>query len=278
MSKLKKLFLELVHNPPAEVVKAQQELLARADRRAELASNGIVPASLDVVVAGSGFLSLYYLGVQTVVSRIKGTKCERFSGASSGAQAPLELLLTGEAATLNSYLVHGYLCGDQWLGSAMLSADSHWKALGADMMEKHASELNKLDGKCFVSVTRWTRRGPKNHLYSQWSAMGPKLAAEAFYATGTALTKCDGYWCSDGGAPLNEPLFSDAPPGRGTLIVRPTRSGLPMRMACGYSFEQAIKAIELGQDDAVAMLLRDPPPAALGLYDQARTPDLPPDP
>ena len=107
MSSLKRRFLELVHNPPAEVVKAQQELLARADRRAELASNGIVPASLDVVVAGSGFLSLYYLGVQTVVSRIKGTKCERFSGASSGAQAPLELLLTGEAATLNSYLVHG---------------------------------------------------------------------------------------------------------------------------------------------------------------------------
>jgi hypothetical protein len=189
-------FLDAVRSPPTDVVAVRQRLLSRAERLAETVPRAAVPPAVDVVVAGSGFLSVYYLGVHSVLSRL--TDCKRFAGASSGAQAPFQLLLAGEAATLDSYLCHGLLFGRQWLGPAMFSADQNWKALSAELVSRHAHELPKLDGRCVVSVTRWTRGGPRNVLYTEWSGQ-QQLATEAFYATGTALTRCGGYWCSDGG-------------------------------------------------------------------------------
>jgi len=256
-------FLDAVRSPPTDVVAVRQRLLSRAERLAETVPRAAVPPAVDVVVAGSGFLSVYYLGVHSVLSRL--TDCKRFAGASSGAQAPFQLLLAGEAATLDSYLCHGLLFGRQWLGPAMFSADQNWKALSAELVSRHAHELPKLDGRCVVSVTRWTRGGPRNVLYTEWSGQ-QQLATEAFYATGTALTRCGGYWCSDGGMTNNEPVFADAPE-RAQLVVRPTRSGLPMRMVVGYTLEQCVEAFERGQDDAVRLFERDgsgaPAPRAL---------------
>ena len=196
-------FREALRNPPPAVDAALEALLARASRVAASVPEAGRPDTLDVVVAGSGFLSLYFLGVNSILTRISSVK--RYSGASSGAQAPFQLLLTGERATLTSYLVHGYLCGTQWLGSAMLSADRHWRALGADIVEAHTHELASLDDRCFVSVTHLFHG---NAVYSQFSN-NPELAKEAFYATGTLLATCNGRWSTDGGVTRNEPYFSE---------------------------------------------------------------------
>mmetsp|Transcript_27826 Transcript_27826/g.46293 ORF Transcript_27826/g.46293 Transcript_27826/m.46293 type:complete len:276 (+) Transcript_27826:177-1004(+) len=239
-------FRECLHDPPAVVNAAVDSLLARADRVAASIPEAGRPDELDVVVAGSGFLSLYFLGVNTVLTRISNVK--RYAGASSGAQAPFQLLLTGERPTLTSYLVHGYLCSGQWLPSAMLSADKHWRALGNDIIDANKHELGSLDGKCFVSVTHIFHG---NAVYSRFSD-NPELAKEAFYATGTLLTSCNGMWSTDGGVTRNEPIFSEPQEGgtRQQLVVRPVRASLPMRMAVGYTLEQAVHAIKYGQDDA----------------------------
>ena len=250
---MQKRFLDAIHNPSPDVVSLRQRLIARAEEKVASiqTEQTLSKGGVDVIVAGSGFLSTYFLGVYTVLSRV--TELKRFAGASSGAQAPFQLLLTGEAETLTSYLTHGQLCGKEWLGPAMLSADRNWKALAKDLITRHGESLSKLDGTCSVSVTQLTWRGPRNKLYSHWSH-DPRLCEEAFYATGTALAKCDGFWCTDGGLTNNEPEFADRPEGRATLLVRPSRSGLPMRMAVGYDLKQCQAAIERGQDDALRLL------------------------
>lgn len=42
---------------------------------------------------------------------------------------------------------------------------------------------------------------------------------------------------------------------RPTLVVDPTKSGCPLTMACRYSLDQAVAAIERGQDDGARLLL-----------------------
>ena len=250
-------FLDAVHKPVQHVVEARRSLITRAEERAaavKLSAATRIPAAIDVVVAGSGFLSLYYLGVHSVISRL--SDCKRYAGASSGAQAPFQLVLAGEEATLDAYLTHGLLHGHEWLASAMFSADQNWKALGSHLVDTHRANLSRLDSVCYVSVSRWTLRGLRNKLYSQWSSCAPEVPAQAFYATGTALAKCDGYYCTDGGVTNNLPVFSDAPD-RPQLLVRPFKSGLPSRMAVGYTLDQAVDAIRRGQDDAVSFFEED---------------------
>ena len=130
-------------------------------------------------------------------------------------------------------------------------ADRHWKALSVHLVEEHAASLHRLDDTVFVSVSEFTRRGLRNALYSRWSS-APSLAQEAFYATGTLLTRCNGSWATDGGVTNNTPRFGDGL--RPALQVSPTKAGLPMSMVVRYSLAQAIDAIELGQRDAAAWL------------------------
>ena len=101
---------------------------------------------------------------------------------------------------------------------------------------------------------------PHNVVYSQYSS-DPKLAAEIFYATGTLLTKCNGRWATDGGVSNNKPRFDDG--ARPALLVEPTSAGLPLSMAMRYTLQQAVDAVEKGQDDAASLFLA--PTAADGV-------------
>lgn len=125
--------------------------------------------------SAAGFLSLYFLGVHSVLSRL--TRCARFAGASSGGQAPLELLLAGEAATLDAYLAHGAVCGQATAVRAVWAADRHWRAWGDALVEAHADRLPEIDGVCYVSVTHLGWRGVTNTVYSRFGG-NPTLAKE----------------------------------------------------------------------------------------------------
>ena len=115
----------------------------------------------------------------------------------------------------------------------------------------------------FVSVTHWGSgwKGVRNRNYSSFSG-DPTLAREAFYATGAPLTKCNGYWSSDGGVTDNEPKFTDTAD-RPQLIIRPMKAGLPLRCAVQYTLEEGMRMIEKGQDDAAR------------LFDEARVESIP---
>lgn len=207
-------------------------------------------------------MSLYFLGVHTVLSALQAagkTALRRYAGASSGAQTPFELVLAGEDATLDTYLSHGLLA-DRYAPSAgfiqsMYNADRHWHAYAEHLMDTHGQQLSKLDERVFVSVSVIGWSGLRNALYSTWSERGAAFAKEAFYATGTLLTKCDGRWCTDGGVTNNTPTFTDG--ARPQLLVKPTSSGLPLSRAVRFSFAEAIEAIERGQDDAIEFFGRD---------------------
>lgn len=244
-------------SPPPAVVDARKRLLARAEQLVrDNTPTRAVPANLDVVVAGSGFLSLYFLGVHSVLAameRAGHTSLHRFAGASSGAQTPFEIKLTGEEHTLDCYLANGLLQDEHpvSLVGAAIRADRHWRAFGEHIFATYGEHLSRCDGRCFMSVTFPFSR-PFNVLYSDFSS-DPKRAAEAFYATGTLLTKCDGRWATDGGVSNNKPRFGDG--ARPSLLVDPTRAGLPLSMAARYSLAQAVDAVERGQEDAASLFL-----------------------
>ena len=259
LSAVQESFVAAIRSPPPEVIAARRRLVERAEHLAsKFEANAAaacgdaganLPAELDVVVAGSGFLSNYFLGVYSIVSRLS-TKLVRFSGASSGAQTAFQCLLTGEDEAIDSHLCYGHLHGRESIVRQMYTSDRCWKAVASDVVSRHANNLPALDGRMFVSVTQLRLPRPKNVLYSDFSA-SPTLAAEVFYATGAPMCTCDGHWpCTDGGATLNEPRFADG--ARPMLLVRPTKSGLPLRMAVGFDMEQGVRAIEAGQDAAAA--------------------------
>jgi len=253
-------WLGYVADPPAECVYERRRLMSRAAGLASEAARE-VPSELDIVVAGSGFLSLYFLGVHSVLSALQTegrTQLKRYAGASSGAQTSFEIVLSGEEATIDTYLSHGLLA-DRHASSAGLlqsawNADKHWRAYGDHLVDMHADKLVALDGRVFVSISKLRWNGLHNAMYSSWSSRGSTFAKQAFYATGTLLTHCDGCWCTDGGVTNNTPLFEDG--SRAQLLVRPSSSGLPLTMAMRFSFAQAVEAMERGQDDAIA-LFRD---------------------
>ena len=127
---------------------------------------------------------------------------------------------------------------------AIYYADSHWKALSTVLSQ--SGGLSRLDGKMYVSVTQLHGLRPRNRIISSFATA--QLAAEAFYATGTLWTTCDGRWSTDGGVSNGCPYFDDGE--RRALVVRPMKSGLPMKMAAKFSFDEGVAAIERGQDDA----------------------------
>ena len=93
-------------DPPPEVAAERTRLLERAatlvadlkpqtwTRRGDAPSE--TPEPVDCSLEGSGFLSLYYLGVHSVASRC--VRIVRYAGASSGAQAPFQQLWVNRGA------------------------------------------------------------------------------------------------------------------------------------------------------------------------------------
>jgi hypothetical protein len=248
---------------PEKTRSTYSELVARAAACAEQASKnprllGLDSADgidVDVVVQGSGFLSNYFLGVHTVLSRIPSLRLHRYAGASSGAQVPYQILLDGEANAVQSYLAYGELLDTfthkLGLMGAMANADHDWHAYGKAMILRNSENLKRLQGRMFVSLTKWTVTGPAHMQVSDFTDI--KHAKSAFYATGTALHKVDGQYVSDGGGPGNQcPVFQDGI--RHQIVVQPVNAGISMSQVVRYSFQDAVAAIQKGQDDALRFL------------------------
>ena len=150
----------------------------------------------------------------------------RYAGASSGAQAPFQQLLQGEAQTIDTHLAHGLLCDRAKLGllRAIYYADAHWKALAGVLSARSAN--SQLDGKMFVSVTQFHALRPRNR----------PLRVSHGAARGRSLLR-DGHRLDDVRRPVGDGrrrderllLFDDG--ARRALVVRPMKAGLSMRMA-----------------------------------------------
>ncbi|KAJ1451255.1 hypothetical protein M885DRAFT_530151 [Pelagophyceae sp. CCMP2097] len=213
-------------------------------------------AAFDVRIAGSGFLSLYFLGAYTILDGA----CElaRFAGASSGAQMPMELILLGTSRALDVYYANALLqeaAPCRTLAGGAWRADAHWKDL-ADHLFEAGGAASKLSGRCFAAVTRLTLRGPRGKLYGEYPS--DDVARSVFYATGTLLTKVEGYYCTDGGVVDACP---DLPPTEaaeghlGQLICRPTKlAGVSLSRAVRFTAAEATEVVNQGQDDICELI------------------------
>ena len=254
---------------PSEAVAARTALLERAASIAPKFRPPSFPAEIDVVVAGSGFLALYYLGVQMVLSALEVKQqltTHRYAGASSGAQTPFQLILSGLESTLDTHLALGLLyerfAPSAWQLTAVSYNDKLWNIVLRDhMLAKHQEHLGRLDDRVFVSVAQLHWWGPKHVRYSKFSpaATGdadasavPSVTREAFHATGTALTRCEGYLATDGGMVAMCPSFEDRR--HAQLLVKPLKAGLSLLLVNKFTLAAAVAAIERGQDDAVAFI------------------------
>ena len=268
---------------PASVAAAADALITKADA---LVRANTLPADFDVVVAGAGFCSLYFVGVHAVLSRA-GAAPARYAGASSGAMTPMELLVLGERRLLELYLANGAIYDEHPANVVSLAcrADRFWWALSETLFAEERAPAFDSGGdanrKCLVGARgksstgestrpsrgsrgprpasrdaparrRPTRRrsGPANVVYSAYPTL--EFAKRVFMSTGTALTSLEGYYVTDGGVTNGCPLFEDAK--RPQLVVRPMKSGLPTSMAVGYGLAQGVAAVELGMADAAAFL------------------------
>eukprot|EP00808_Paulinella_micropora_P017858 g46446.t1 len=254
----------------AAVLAARAQRLASAwlSREEQLEQKGVAarrffPRDVDMVVSGSGFKALYYLGVMQVLESLVARgrlTFHRFAGGSSGAQTPCQILMTNLTNTVEVHLAYGLLCQRYTPGQNFarggLNTERNWKQLTDWLFTRHKGRLRELDGRMFlsVSVLRWN--GPQHVQHSQYSGQ-EELSRQAFYATGTVLAKYGPHWATDGGVSQFIPLFptKDAP--RSQMVVQPLLSKqVPLSMVFHYNIEQALRAMWQGQDDIAAFLDR----------------------
>ena len=252
----------LLNEPSPSAVKARTALVARAEHLM-LGIPGLQEKlSLDVVVAGCGFQALHYLGVYSILSRLEARGCltlHRFSGASSGAKLPIHLLLAGEALTLDHHLAYGELSVRRGMSSlySAIRNDRCARVTTDFLLKRFERRLLLLDDRAHVCIAQHTLFGPRRVVINKFTDDSISVVQQRFrellHATGTLLTRVDGYgFCSDGGLAGNSPHFDDSV--RDQLVCDPRKSGLPTSMVFSYSPEDAVRAIELGQDDTISFL------------------------
>ena len=255
---------QLLEQPSPSAIKARKELLARADQLVHDLPDGEKVAeklSLDVVVVGCGFKVLHFIGVFSILSRLEARGCltmHRILGASSGAKAPVHLLLAGEALTLDHHLSYGEMSVRRGLSSlrAALRNDRCACVTTDFLLERFERRLPQLDDKAHILIAQHTLFGPRSVCVNTFTDDSIQVVRqrlrELLYATGTLLTRVEGYGlCSDGCLAGSSHRFDDDV--RDQLVCDPRKSGLPSSMVFAYSPEEAIHAIECGQDDAIAL-------------------------
>lgn len=222
------------------------ELLHRS-RRTDLTMN----IEMDVVVGASGFMALYYLGVLSVLQEVGGLRIARVAGASSGAMMPMEIAVLGIERAMDLYLAYGKLQSENSASFAVSAwrADRHWKQWANELFQEESARV-AVSGTVHASVTRLTWRGFRNVIYSDYPTLD--LARSVYYATGTGITSCDGYYCTDGGVTLAVPVFKDQK--RPQLVVRPGKCGLSRNAIARFDHRDLEDFVKLGQDDTVAFL------------------------
>ena len=134
----------LLRSTPQEVVERRSGLTSRAQGLAAACTCANLPPELDVVIAGSGFMGLYYLGVQSLLTALEETgrvRLRRYAGASSGAQLPFQILLTDLPSTIDCYLSYGVLCEREptSLVRAVPKTDAEWVDTAEWLFAEHAA-------------------------------------------------------------------------------------------------------------------------------------------
>jgi len=136
------------------------------------------------------------------------------------------------------------------------SAESSLSSSSSDASSSSSSSSSweLVEGRVYASVTRLgLTSGATNVIYSEYGSQ--RRARDAYYATGTGLTRIDGFCATDGGVTNNLPLFGDKL--RPQLLVR-TKGLAAIRddMIARFSLADVDATVRLGQDDCVAFLER----------------------
>ena len=156
-----------------------------------------LPHEIDVIVAGSGFKCLYFLGVHQVLARLEmqgRVKIRRYAGASSGAQTPFQIVLYGEPGVIDRHLAYGILC-DKYIPNAgtvhqVRCMKRHWMQWQDWMFGEYSTNLTRVDGRVFVSVSILRRRGLQHRAISHWST-DDDISYSAVSSSSTAMTHSD---------------------------------------------------------------------------------------
>ena len=249
----------MLNNPPAKAVQEYDDLALRAAVLVSRITELKVTGEIDMVCSGGGDYDAYYLGVAMVASRVeaakKGLVIPRYAGASAGGQAPFEMSLKGENATILARLSYGVLTEENpnhysSVAVATLLQQHHWRLMASWQTTKYGERYPSLNGIVFLALSCLD---PLPKLVKVSNFSDPVKAEHAFLGTGSVYESYDGMPCSDGGAESGKkmtPLFQDGL--RPQMIVD--------LMAChGYSpfrikSSEYIKGIQKGQDEMAAFL------------------------
>ena len=256
---------------PQRAVDMRNTLASRADSLVEglssssssiAASNFTLPADIDVVCSGGGFLDFYYMGVAQILSRLetktKATRVHRYAGASAGGMTPFQWALSGENSTVDLHFAFGIIQEDWpetfgFLPTAAYYGDHLYRIMAPWMLKKAGmAGVSALDDKVFLALSCLDPL-PKLVKVSNYTSLDQ--AEHAFMGTGTIAETYDGMLCSDGGAESGKkmtPLFQDK--ARPQLIVDLMETGFPISMVSQFNVTSGAALVKKGQDEMVAFL------------------------
>lgn len=254
-------YMAWLDEPPCEAVAAANTLTAKADALAATLKGEDLKTlgDVDVVVAGSSYLDRYYVGFEMVLSRMKDiVNVRRISGASSGADAPFDMLLMGELAALKKFLSFG-LVGSHWnyvyFGGV---SDQSYYFKGAEwMIKKYGSKLPHLDDYLYVWTNcKWHCPWFDSNCNSSVAVSHFDNATQserAYIATGSVFPPVDINEtlrrCTDGGVGH---VFKDHRDAQ--ITVSPTKALGYVKAMRGYTLEEYFDGVRMGQDAAVEFL------------------------
>jgi len=254
-----------LEDPPCEATVLAEALSQRADGLVASLQKGSLDeiGDVDLVVAGSSFLDRYYVGFHMVLSRVPNriANISRISGASSGADAPFDMLLMGEFDALRKFLTFGVL-GERfnYVYYAGVTDQSYFFAAAHWMVEKYAAKLDRLSDRL------WVWMNCKGHCESSWLFNAPcntstelhrfhesHCAELAYRATGSVHPPVDvddeHRQCTDGGVGK---VFADGL--HAQITMSPTKALNPLKAAIAYTSSEYADGIKMGQDAAIEFL------------------------
>eukprot|EP00929_Paragymnodinium_shiwhaense_P016279 TRINITY_DN12453_c0_g3_i1.p1 TRINITY_DN12453_c0_g3~~TRINITY_DN12453_c0_g3_i1.p1 ORF type:complete len:390 (-),score=64.12 TRINITY_DN12453_c0_g3_i1:71-1240(-) len=261
-------YMHWLDDPPCESTNEAKVVMDRADKlMAELQSTDMVKlGDLDVIVAGSSYMDRYYVGFQMILARaaeLQLLSVKRTSGASSGANAPFDMLLLGEAAALTKFFTFGLL-GERssyvyWAGVA----DQQYWFAAIDWLFNRTSvaETRRLDDRMWL----WT--SCKKTQCSWWEQLTGQcsshqavhnfedlaIARKVYRATGSVHPAVDISddlkGCTDGGA---GEAFKDGL--HAQITISPVQAAGGWAAWRGYTIKEYSDGIAKGQDDAIQFL------------------------
>lgn len=245
-------WLAWLQNPPCEASEAAKELASRADQLVNTLNYDQVPSlgDVDLVIAGSSYLDRWYVGFSMILNRVKDdvARVRRISGASSGANAPIDMMLMGEEPALTKFLTYGLL-GDRfshvrWFG---VMDQSYWFRSAEWLFGKYGSQASIMNDKMHV----WMSCSGGKKVLSKFD--DARIAERAYRATGSVSPAVDVSGelrgCTDGGVGK---VFDDGL--RPQITISPTKALGMTGALTGYTLEEYADGVRQGQEAAIKFL------------------------